>query len=340
MVTRASYILVTNILPTITVQPQNQVVSQGANATFSVTANGTPPLAYQWRFKGTNIAGATANAYTRTNAQPADEGSYSVVVTNSAGSATSSNATLTVIVMAGLIAVSGDPYLQNFDSMGPSGTNTPPGWYVGTGTGAISGTNLTVDSGSSKNTGNYNYGSSGSSDRALGSLAANSTQRDTDARFVNGSGASILSFTISYTGEQWRLGGRGSPTNHLVLQYSTDGINFTALGAAFNFNSPLNSGRAGPLDGNAPANRVSGIGGTYTPATSITNGQVFYLRWADADESSADDGMALDDLTITFMLANNPSATPMADVSVAPTSPVSPTLLRFPYPPRGNASIA
>ncbi len=99
------------------------------------------------------------------------------------------------------------------------------------------------------------------------------------------------------------------------------------MGAAFNFNSPLNSGHAGPLDGNAPANRVSGIGGTYTPATSITNGQVFYLRWADADESSADDGMALDDLTITFTLANNPSATPMADVSVAPTSPVPPTLL-------------
>src|SRR5262252_1222612 len=76
-----------------------------------------------------------------------------------------------------------------------------------------------------------------------------------------------------------------APTNHLVLQYSTDGSNFTALGSAFNFNTPVNSGHAGALDGNAATNRISGLGGTYTPAPSITNGQVFYMRWADADES-------------------------------------------------------
>src|SRR5262249_2481694 len=50
----------------------------------------------QWRFGGTNIGGATASSYTRNNAQPADAGNYSVVLTNIGGSLTSSAATLTV----------------------------------------------------------------------------------------------------------------------------------------------------------------------------------------------------------------------------------------------------
>ncbi|PYJ07974.1 MAG: hypothetical protein DME25_02580, partial [Verrucomicrobia bacterium] len=84
------------IPPSITAQPQSQTVAQGSTATFSVTVTGTAPLIYQWRFNGTNTSGATGSAYSRTNVLPADAGDYSVVVTNSAGSATSSNATLTV----------------------------------------------------------------------------------------------------------------------------------------------------------------------------------------------------------------------------------------------------
>jgi hypothetical protein len=61
-------------------------------------ATGTAPLSYQWRLGGGPIAGATASSYTRTNVQPADAGNYTVVVTNLAGSTTSSNAVLTLIV--------------------------------------------------------------------------------------------------------------------------------------------------------------------------------------------------------------------------------------------------
>ncbi len=81
--------------PSITAQPQNQSVSLGSNATFTVTASGTAPLNYQWRFNGANLSGATGTSYTRTNAQLADVGSYSVVVTNVVGSVTSAVATLT-----------------------------------------------------------------------------------------------------------------------------------------------------------------------------------------------------------------------------------------------------
>lgn len=82
--------------PVITTQPQSITISQGGTATFSVTATGNPAPTYQWRKNGTNISGATAATYTISNVQPSHAGTYSVVVTNSAGSVTSNNATLTV----------------------------------------------------------------------------------------------------------------------------------------------------------------------------------------------------------------------------------------------------
>ncbi|MCF6404103.1 PQQ-dependent sugar dehydrogenase [Chitinophaga filiformis] len=82
--------------PAITTQPQSLTVPQGQTATFSVVATGNPSPTYQWRKNGGNITNATAASYSITNVQPADSGLYSVVVTNSAGSVTSSNARLSV----------------------------------------------------------------------------------------------------------------------------------------------------------------------------------------------------------------------------------------------------
>src|SRR6185369_13628572 len=68
-----------------------------SNATFTVTATGTSPLSYQWRYNQAILPGATDSAYTRANAQCADAGSYDVVLTNALGSLTSSVAVLTVV---------------------------------------------------------------------------------------------------------------------------------------------------------------------------------------------------------------------------------------------------
>jgi immunoglobulin I-set domain protein len=83
--------------PAITTQPANQTVGAGQTATFSVVATGTPPLSYQWQ-KGTSaIAGATSTSYTTPPTGLSDSGStFRVVVSNSAGTATSDAATLTV----------------------------------------------------------------------------------------------------------------------------------------------------------------------------------------------------------------------------------------------------
>ena len=83
--------------PTISTQPANQAVVVGQTATFWVTARGPAPLRYQWRKGGAPIAGATEASYTTAAATASDSGSqFSVVVSNSAGDATSDVATLTV----------------------------------------------------------------------------------------------------------------------------------------------------------------------------------------------------------------------------------------------------
>jgi hypothetical protein len=84
------------VAPTITTQPTSQSVTAGTSATFSVSASGTAPLTYQWSKNGSPVSGATSATLNLSNVQSADAGSYTVVVTNSAGSATSSAATLTV----------------------------------------------------------------------------------------------------------------------------------------------------------------------------------------------------------------------------------------------------
>ena len=85
------------VAPSITTQPASQTVTAGQTATFSVAASGTAPLSYQWRKNGTAISGATSSTYTTPVATTSDTGSqFTVVVSNSAGNATSNAATLTV----------------------------------------------------------------------------------------------------------------------------------------------------------------------------------------------------------------------------------------------------
>jgi len=87
----------TPIAPSITKQPANRTVSLGQSATFSVTATGTAPLAYQWQKNGVDIPGANLATYTTPPAVTEDNGTlFQVIVSNIAGSVTSLQRTLTV----------------------------------------------------------------------------------------------------------------------------------------------------------------------------------------------------------------------------------------------------
>jgi pectin methylesterase-like acyl-CoA thioesterase len=85
-----------SIVPIITSQPTNQTINSGSNAVFIVAGIGLPNPAYQWQKNGTNLLGQISSALTITNAQMSDAGTYSVIVSNSAGFVTSSNALLVV----------------------------------------------------------------------------------------------------------------------------------------------------------------------------------------------------------------------------------------------------
>ena len=82
--------------PSIVTQPTNESVAVGATATFSVIANGSAPLAYQWLFNGRNLLSATNGTLVIPNAQISDGGRYSVRISNTYGSVRSGNVTLSV----------------------------------------------------------------------------------------------------------------------------------------------------------------------------------------------------------------------------------------------------
>ncbi|MBO7107403.1 MAG: immunoglobulin domain-containing protein, partial [Verrucomicrobia bacterium] len=100
------------VKPSIETQPRSQTVTEGSSVTFSVTASGSTPLNYQWKKNGTAISGATSASYTIKSATTSDAGSYTVTVSNSAGSVTSSAATLTV---GGKPSITTQPKSQTVD---------------------------------------------------------------------------------------------------------------------------------------------------------------------------------------------------------------------------------
>ena len=90
--------------PAILTEPQSQVVTVGGNVTLSVVATGNPAPAYQWWFNGTNLPSETSASLTLNNVTTNQSGSYSVVITNSAGSTNSQTVTLTVVQPAPAVA--------------------------------------------------------------------------------------------------------------------------------------------------------------------------------------------------------------------------------------------
>lgn len=110
------------VAPSITTQLSNQMVMAGQTATFTVAASGDTPLSYQWKKDGAaltdggNISGSRSATLSIVGAQSGDAGSYTVLVTNTAGNVTSDAVTLTVNATVpsapsaptGLTAMAGD----------------------------------------------------------------------------------------------------------------------------------------------------------------------------------------------------------------------------------------
>ena len=118
-------------------------------------------------------------------------------------------------------------------------------------------------------------------------------------QFQNDTGEELTELSVQYVCEQWRRGGSGD-ADRLDFQISANATSLTT-GTWVNANaldciSPVTTGSAGAIDGNASANRtaVSGLIG----GLSIANGATFWLRWTDLDISVANDGLAVDNFTL------------------------------------------
>ena len=200
---------------------------------------------------------------------------------------------------------------QDFDTLANTGTaNTtlPTGWFLSeTGTSSANNDAYNTGTGSGTAGDTYSFGAASSTERAFGGLLSGTLTPIVGAQFTNNTGFAITSVAIAYNGEGWRLGAdplSGTPTargaDRLDFQVST---NATSLSTgtwidvdSLDFVSPL-SGTAGARDGNAAANRtaISGnVGGM-----NLSNGASFWIRWNEFNPASSDDGLAVDDFSIT-----------------------------------------
>jgi hypothetical protein len=121
-------ILTVNVPPMITTQPQSRTVGLGTPATFSVTASGTTPFTYQWYKNSTAITGAVGQSYTTPATVSTDNGaSFTVKVTNVAGSQTSAAAILTVSGATGVTVTLSPPRAAVTTGVGQTFTPTVTG---------------------------------------------------------------------------------------------------------------------------------------------------------------------------------------------------------------------
>jgi hypothetical protein len=211
------------------------------------------------------------------------------------------------------ILLDGSAYRQEFNTLAATGTAvswvdnvTLPGWYAGN-----SGTSFgdyRAGTGSATTGDLYSFGSSGSADRALGSLATDSLGLLAYGVRLKNDGATALSgFAVTYAGEQWRNSGGGAQSlsfSYLISDEPITSVDAKGLNAwisvpALDFVSPQNGGTAAALDGNADGNRrlLSDV-----PLTGLVldPGRELFLRWADANDVGSDHGLGIDDLSVRY----------------------------------------
>jgi hypothetical protein len=214
-------------------------------------------------------------------------------------------------------------YTQNFDGLASTGTGT--GTVTTTGTsgskvasvilsGSLSGwyfvettTNAdgvyTASTGSATAGDTYSYGASASTERALGSIASSNLLSRYGAQFKNDTGNTIDQLQISYVGEEWRFDpDRGTTIkDQITFEYSTDATSLTTgtwtAVTALLYETTNLTGTVGTRNGNDAAYRTS-LSNTIT-GINIATGQTFWIRFVDVNVSGTDDGLAIDDFSLT-----------------------------------------
>jgi hypothetical protein len=209
-------------------------------------------------------------------------------------------------------------HFQDFNSLSATGSantwvdnQTIPGWYWGT---SVPAEPLTYfsDNGTSDYLGKRCYGTTGSSDRAIGGRNKFSTgiKYSYGVKLHNSSNKTITNISVAYIGEQWKVGtdDNEQPMKFYFKVTSDPAATFTSditLGwtnvLALEFGSPqtTKSTLLRVLDGNNPSNRVVVNEYSIPFTTPVNPGDYVLLRWFDKQESQ-EHGMAIDDVTIKW----------------------------------------
>ena len=199
-------------------------------------------------------------------------------------------------------------YTQNFDGLANSGTSsttlngTLAGWYI-LETGSNSNTTYTAGTGSATAGDTYSFGTASSTERALGSIASGNLLSRYGAQFKNDTGNIIDQLEISYVGEEWRFDPNRGTTikDQITFEYSTDATSLTTGTwipvSALTYETTNLTGTAGLRNGNDAAYRTA-ISNTIT-GLNINAGQTFWIRFVDVNVSGTDDGLAVDDFSLT-----------------------------------------
>src|SRR6202790_3993349 len=303
-----------SVVPTITTQPVSQAVTAGQTATFSVVATGTTPLSYQWLKNGANIAGATSSSYTTPATTAADGGStFNVVLSNTAGTATSNAATLTV----------------NAAPVAPTITTQPANQTVTAGQTA---TFTVVASGTAplsyqwqKNVANI----AGATSSSYTTPAT--TSFDNGARFtvvVSNSTGSVTSSAATLTVNAAPVAPSitTQPLSQTVTGGQTAAFSVTATGA-----SPL--GYQWSKNGTAISGAISA---SYTtpPTTTTDNGAQFTVVVSNSVGSVTSNAGTLTVNAATYLLNANPTTINFGNVNTGSSSSLSVTLTNS-----GNSSM-
>ena len=183
---------------------------------------------------------------------------------------------------------------ETFNNLASSGTSTtlPTGIYLDE-SGSNANTSYSTSTGTSTGGNTYSFGSD--SDRALGGVASGSLQTSFGAKIRNETGTTLNSVVISYTGESWRIGS-ANRLDQLDFQYSTDATSLDdGTWTDFNDLDYVNTGQA---TGSGSIQHTASLADTLT-SLGVTNNGLLWIRWNDLNASGADDGMAVDDLSIT-----------------------------------------
>lgn len=214
-------------------------------------------------------------------------------------------------------------YAQDFNSLATSGTgnawsndSTLPGWHlIRQGNPNFAASTYSAGTGSSSSGNFYSYGSSGSTDRALGSVGSSSVSGWIAASLINNSSTVFTGFSALWNGEQWRNAGNTSAQT-MVFQYgfgsSFDGVSdWTTPGGNFDFASPLHTSSAGAVNGNT-LGLTQGLGGEIT-GLNWTPGTTLWLRWIEQNDAGNDHGLAIDDFSFSAKPAIASAASTVPD---------------------------